>query len=70
MLTYQVVNDDLTWSQIFGHLEKNREGLNIIDYSVSQTTLEQVRVSFISSKKGRKERSDEIRKETNEEIRE
>ncbi|KAK3749276.1 hypothetical protein QZH41_016042, partial [Actinostola sp. cb2023] len=41
MLTYQIINDNLTWSQIFGHLEKNRESLNIVDYSVSQTTLEQ-----------------------------
>ncbi|KAK3732015.1 hypothetical protein QZH41_016886 [Actinostola sp. cb2023] len=46
MLTYQIINDNLTWSQIFGHLEKNRESLNIVDYSVSQTTLEQVFINF------------------------
>ncbi|XP_031561453.1 ATP-binding cassette sub-family A member 3-like [Actinia tenebrosa] len=46
MLTYQIVNEDLTWSQIFGQLERNRESLNIIDYSVSQTTLEQVFINF------------------------
>ncbi|XP_031559324.1 ATP-binding cassette sub-family A member 3-like isoform X2 [Actinia tenebrosa] len=46
MLTYQIINEDLTWSQIFGQLERNRESLNIIDYSVSQTTLEQVFINF------------------------
>jgi ABC-type glutathione transport system ATPase component len=33
-------------SQIFGKMEKNRETLNIKDYSVSQTTLDQVFVNF------------------------
>ena len=34
--------EGLSWSYIFGQLERNRATLNIIDYSVSQTTLEQV----------------------------
>ena len=34
--------EGLSWSYIFGQLERNRAALNIIDYSVSQTTLEQV----------------------------
>ena len=33
-------------SQIFGKMEKNREYLNLKDYSVSQTTLDQVFVNF------------------------
>jgi hypothetical protein len=33
-------------SQIFGKMEKSRETLNIKDYSVSQTTLDQVFVNF------------------------
>ena len=34
--------EGLSWSYIFGQLERNRTTLNIVDYSVSQTTLEQV----------------------------
>ena len=42
MLTYQIVSENLKWSYIFGTLEKSKERLGIVDYSVSQTTLEQV----------------------------
>ncbi len=42
MLHFQVVNESLSWSYIFGTLEDNKETLKITDYSVSQTSLEQV----------------------------
>ena len=39
----------MTWSQMFKEIEANKERLNIIDYSVSQTTLDQVRYSMVHS---------------------
>jgi ABC-type multidrug transport system ATPase subunit len=36
-------------SQIFGILEKNRESLHLKDYSVAQTTLDQIFVNFAKS---------------------
>ena len=36
-------------SQIFGTIETNRDKLNIKDYSVSQTTLDQIFVNFAKS---------------------
>ncbi|KAM7436905.1 hypothetical protein ABFA07_013407 [Porites harrisoni] len=46
ILHYQIVNEALSWSYIFGQLERNRSALNIVDYSISQTTLEQVFINF------------------------
>jgi len=43
MLQYQL-GPDIKLSQLFGQIETVRERLNIEDYSVSQTTLDQVRV--------------------------
>lgn len=37
---------DARLSDIFGKIEKNRDSLNIKDYSVSQTTLDQVFINF------------------------
>ncbi len=42
MLQYQIVNNDLKWSHMFGLLEDNKESLGIADYTLSQTSLEQV----------------------------
>ena len=42
VLHFQVETEGLSWSYIFGQLERNRAALNIVDYSVSQTTLDQV----------------------------
>ncbi|XP_071785236.1 phospholipid-transporting ATPase ABCA3-like isoform X1 [Asterias amurensis] len=62
LLHYQVDNEQLSWSYIFGTLEESREGLGIEDYSVSQTTLEQVFINFAKeqhseeSGKGRQQR--------------
>ncbi len=41
-MTYQLPGGGLSWSSVFRQLESNKERLGIIDYSVSQTTLEQV----------------------------
>ena len=42
MLEYQLHNENTSLSFVFGELERNREMLNIEEYSVSQTTLDQV----------------------------
>jgi len=44
-VTYQIPSANTTWSTVFRQLENNKARLNITDYSVSQTTLEQVRNS-------------------------
>ena len=36
----------LSWSYVFGQIERAKHRLDIEDYSVSQTTLEQVFISF------------------------
>ena len=41
-MTYNITGADLTWSKLFLQLEQHKERLNVVDYSVSQTTLEQV----------------------------
>jgi len=45
-VTYLLPSGDLSWSFIFRRLEEHKEELGIIDYSVSQTTLEQVFINF------------------------
>eukprot|EP00795_Rhopilema_esculentum_P013261 gene13261-4094_t len=46
MLEYQIMNPDISLSYMFGILEDNAADLGIIDYSLSQTTLEQVFINF------------------------
>ena len=41
-MTYQLPSVDISWSSIFRQIENNKERLRIVDYSVSQTTLDQV----------------------------
>ena len=41
-VTYQLCNENLRWATVFREMEEHRDGLGIEDYSVSQTTLEQV----------------------------
>ncbi|CAI8007469.1 ATP-binding cassette sub-family A member 3 [Geodia barretti] len=41
-VTYQLRNEDLRWATVFREIEEHRDSLGIEDYSVSQTTLEQV----------------------------
>lgn len=48
VLHFQLETEGLSWSYIFGQLERNRAALNIVDYSVSQTTLEQVNALKLS----------------------
>ena len=45
-VTYWLPNEDVSWSSVFRFLEENKEYLGIVDYSVSQTTLEQVFINF------------------------
>jgi hypothetical protein len=44
MLTYHIASQNMQWSYVFGALESQKQRLGIVDYSVSQTTLEQVRI--------------------------
>jgi ATP-binding cassette subfamily A (ABC1) protein 3 len=46
LLHYNISDETLPWSRIFGLIEKAKDGLNIEDYSVEQTTLEQIFLSF------------------------
>ena len=41
-VTYRLLSEGLTWSYMFRTIEENRASLGIVDYSVSQTTLDQV----------------------------
>jgi ATP-binding cassette subfamily A (ABC1) protein 3 len=42
LLTYCITNPTLTWARMFGMMEKAKHELNIEDYSLGQTSLEQV----------------------------
>uniref|UniRef100_W8AEW5 ATP-binding cassette sub-family A member 3 n=1 Tax=Ceratitis capitata TaxID=7213 RepID=W8AEW5_CERCA len=46
ILTFYIPLSAIKWSSIFGLMEKNREMLNIEDYSISQTTLEEIFLEF------------------------
>lgn len=47
LLTYFVPPvDGMKWSKMFGMMEKCKRSLHIEDYSISQTSLEQVFLSF------------------------
>ena len=50
-LQYQIVQNDVKLSHMFGVLEDKRTELGIIDYSVSQTSLEQVFINFAKAQK-------------------
>lgn len=47
MLTYSIPVDELMWSSVFEIMEKVQKTLNIEDYTVNQTSLEQVVLLFI-----------------------
>ncbi|XP_023714575.1 ATP-binding cassette sub-family A member 3 isoform X4 [Cryptotermes secundus] len=53
LLTYCITNPTLTWARMFGMMEKAKHQLNIEDYSLGQTSLEQVFLTF--TKKQREE---------------
>ncbi|XP_063961818.1 phospholipid-transporting ATPase ABCA3-like [Lytechinus pictus] len=46
MVHYHITDPLLTWGKVFGTMERAKTTYNIEDYSVSQTTLEQVFVNF------------------------
>lgn len=46
MLTYQIENSFMKWSAMFGLMEVQKEILGIDDYSLGQTSLEQVFLFF------------------------
>lgn len=46
MVHYHITNQDLSWAQVFGTLEKAKEKFDLEDYCVSQISLEQVFLSF------------------------
>ena len=54
-------------SQIFGTIENNRESLNIKDYSITQTTLDQIFVNFAKSQKDEAFKDDDSNDEEGEE---
>ncbi|XP_058060642.1 phospholipid-transporting ATPase ABCA1-like [Anopheles bellator] len=46
LLTYYIRSSNMKWSQIFGIMERAKQWLNIEDYSIGQTSLEQVFLAF------------------------
>jgi ATP-binding cassette, subfamily A (ABC1), member 3 len=51
LLTYHIPSIDLKWSQIFGIMELAKLSLDIEDYSIGQTSLEQVFLAFAKNQK-------------------
>ena len=51
-LQYHIKNTSARLSELFGIFEGNKESLNIVDYSVSQTTLDQIFVKFAKDQHG------------------
>ena len=43
---FRINSEGVTWSMIFKVLEENRADLGIVDYQLSQTSLEQVITAF------------------------
>ena len=46
MVHYHITDNNKKWAEIFGIMEKAKKEFSIEDYSVSQTTLEQVFINF------------------------
>lgn len=51
LVHYHLMSKGVSWASVFGLIERNRELLKIDDYSVSQTTLEQVFINFARTQK-------------------
>ncbi|XP_037937486.1 ATP-binding cassette sub-family A member 3-like [Teleopsis dalmanni] len=51
ILTFYIPLTGMRWSQIFGLMERNCAELNIEDYSISQTTLEEIFLEFAKYQK-------------------
>lgn len=52
MITLFLPFSDATWSKLFGILESGKKQLHIETYSLSQTTLEQIFLSFTRQQAG------------------
>ena len=50
--TFHVDNSDMPLSQTFAIMEGTRDSLNVKEYSISQTTLEQIFNRFASKQQG------------------
>ncbi|XP_072454007.1 phospholipid-transporting ATPase ABCA3-like [Notamacropus eugenii] len=46
MVQYHIPSENLSWAKVFGMLEDIKDEYNLEDYSICQTTLEQVFMSF------------------------
>jgi ATP-binding cassette subfamily A (ABC1) protein 3 len=46
MMTFIIPGKNIKWSEIFGILETAKSELSIEDYSISQSSLEQIFLSF------------------------
>lgn len=46
MITYHIPTTNVQWSQMFGLMEDAKQRLSISDYSLGQTSLEQVFLFF------------------------
>ncbi|XP_002739960.1 phospholipid-transporting ATPase ABCA3-like [Saccoglossus kowalevskii] len=51
LVHYHIQDESLTWAKVFGIMERAKTEYNIEDYSVSQTTLEQVFINFVRSQR-------------------
>ncbi|XP_055842779.1 LOW QUALITY PROTEIN: uncharacterized protein LOC129909731 [Episyrphus balteatus] len=51
ILTFYIPLSSISWSRVFGLMEKNKEVLNIEDYSISQTTLEEIFLQFAEAQR-------------------
>ena len=51
LVHYQINDKELSWAKVFGIMERVKVDHDIEDYSVSQTTLEQVFISFARKQK-------------------
>lgn len=54
ILTYHIQSTQVKWSQIFGIMEDAKEQLNISDYSLGQTSLEQIFLYFTKYQRSEK----------------
>ena len=57
ILTYHITSTSIKWSQIFGIMEDAKASLNILDYSLGQTSLEQIFLFFTKYQREEKKRN-------------
>ena len=57
MLHYHIADPTISWAKLFGQMEKCKYRFHIEDYSVSQTTLDQVFINFARSQMAPQEES-------------